>query len=83
MADHCGLFPETGAKRPFNGAFAGFVDCGGAGVAKLPDAPSPLTERAANSWLCVHDTRTGCTGDALTTTVPALAVCSWGAIFAT
>ena|SRR3990167_5871270 len=74
--DHFDLLPETGAKRPFNGAFAAFLDCGGAGVVKLTDALLLLSPRAANNWLCVQDTRTGCTGAAMATTVAALAVCS-------
>jgi hypothetical protein len=83
QGDHRELLPETGAKRPLSGAFGARVDRGGAAAAKLPDASSLLPERAANSWLCAQDMRTGCIGDALATTVAALADCSAGAILAT
>ena len=83
MGDHCERLPETGAKRPFKGAVGAGMEVGGAAAAKLPDASAGVFSRTAKSWLCVQDERTGCTGDALATTVAALSVCSIGPIFAT
>ena len=59
------------------------MEVGGAAAAKLPDASAGVFSRTAKSWLCVQDERTGCTGDALATTVAALPACSIGAILAT
>lgn len=83
MDVHCGRLPETGAKRPLSGAVGASTGFGGAAAAKLPDAPSLLSERATKSSLCVQDVRIGCTKDALEANVGALAVCSIGAILAT
>jgi hypothetical protein len=59
------------------------MEVGGAAAAKLPDASAGAFPRTAKSWPCVQDGRTGCTGDALATTVAALPACSIGAILAT
>lgn len=65
MADHRGRLPETGAKSGCDGIFCAGVGCSGAAVAKLPDASSLRSERAASSWLCVQDNHAGIFGENL------------------